>query len=233
MVDSNCVKEIMKSLGADLCGIASIDRFADAPKGYHPLDVMPGCKSVISFACRFPVGTLLCSSHAPYTRVRNSITPKMDAIALDFCVEMERREVLCAPIPTNENEWDINTGRWRSVISLKHAAQAAGLGTIGRHSLLITPEFGSMVWLGAVLCTQELEPDERKEPVCDHCGLCVNACPVNALESEEMKQQTCWDYAFGDDKQTKSWRIACHKCRDACPYNLGSRNSFLSQIGSK
>lgn len=35
-------------------------------------------------------------------------------------------------------------------------AQAAGLGTIGRHSLLITPEFGSMIWLGAVLCEQEL-----------------------------------------------------------------------------
>lgn len=226
MIDSNGVKEIMKSLGADLCGIASIDRFGDAPKGYHPLDVMQACKSVISFGCRFPVGTLLCSSHAPYTRVRNSITPKMDAIALDFCMEMKRRGVICAPIPTNESEWDGSTNRWRSVISLKHAAQAAGLGTIGRHSLLITPEFGSMVWLGAVLCTQELEPDARKESVCDQCSLCVSACPVNALETEEMKQQACWDYAFGEDERTKSWRIACHKCRDICPYNLGSENTF-------
>lgn len=226
MIDSNCVKEIMKSLGADLCGIASIDRFDDAPKGYHPLDVMPSCKSVISFACRFPVGTLLCNSHAPYTRVRNSITPKMDAIALDFCMEMERRGVLCAPIPTNECEWDANTGRSRSIISQKHAAQAAGLGTIGRHSLLITPELGSMVWLGAVLCAQELDPDAVKEPICDQCGLCVNACPVNALRSEEMDQQRCWDHAFGTDDQTQVWRIACHKCRDVCPYLLGTENSF-------
>lgn len=49
MSDKNKVKEIMKSLGADLCGIASIDRFANAPEGYHPLDVFPLCKSVISF----------------------------------------------------------------------------------------------------------------------------------------------------------------------------------------
>lgn len=57
MIDNKKAKEIMLSLGADLCGIASIDRFADAPAGYHPLDVLPTCKSVISFGCRFPVGT--------------------------------------------------------------------------------------------------------------------------------------------------------------------------------
>lgn len=216
----------MRALGADLCGIASIDRFHDAPEGYHPLDVMPACKSVISFGCRFPVGTLLCRSHAPYTKVRNSITPKMDAIALDFCMEMERNGMFCAPIPTNEAEWDGKTNRSRSIISLKHAAQAAGLGTIGRHSLLITPEFGSMIWLGAVLCAQELEPDATKAPACTQCNLCVNACPVNALETQEMNQQICWDYAFGTEEVSQTWRISCHQCRDVCPYNLGSQNSF-------
>ena len=227
MLRSKEIKEIMLSLGADLCGIASIERFADAPKGYHPLDVMPDCKSVISFGCRFPVGTLLCESPIPYTRVRNSITPKIDAIALDFCIEMEKHGIICVPIPTNESQWDSSTNRYRSIISQKHAAQAAGLGTIGRHSLLITPEFGSMVWLGAVLCTQDFEADALKENICTNCNLCVEACPVNALEHAEMNQQVCWDYAFGDDEETKSWRISCHKCRDICPYNLGSKNSLL------
>lgn len=226
-MESTKVKEIMYSLGADLCGIASIDRFQDAPVGYHPLDVLPTCKSVISFACRFPIGTLLCNSSAPYTRVRNSITPKMDAIALDFCIEMEKYNIVCVPIPTNESEWDQNTNRWRSIVSQKHAAQAAGLGTIGRHSLLITPEFGSMVWLGAVLCEQELEPDEMKGKICNNCNLCVNVCPVNALEETEIKQQDCWNYAFGEDKEKQAWRITCHKCRDICPYNLGYVNSKL------
>ena len=55
MIKAEQAKEIMFSLGADLCGIASIDRFDDAPEGYHPLDVLPTCKSVISFGCRFPV----------------------------------------------------------------------------------------------------------------------------------------------------------------------------------
>lgn len=228
-VNSEAVKQIMTSLGADLCGIAGIDRFADAPEGYHPRDVWPDCRSVISFGCRFPVGTLSCKSDVPYTRVRNSITPKMDAMALDFCIEMEKRGVRCVPIPTNEDEWDNKTGRWRSIVSQKHAAQAAGLGTIGRHSLLITPEFGGMVWLGAVLCELELNQDPLKENPCSNCNLCVKVCPVNALEKPEIKQQACWDFAFGEDEEKKSWRISCHKCRDICPYNLGSQNSWKQE----
>lgn len=226
-IDSAKVKQIAYALGADLCGIASVDRFVDAPKGYHPLDVMPTCKSVISFACSFPVGTLMCNCAAPYTRVRNSITPKMDAIALELCRALEKEGALAAPIPTNESQWDKNTQRWRSIISQKHAAQAAGLGTIGRHSLLITPEYGSMVWLGAVLTAEELEPDALLERMCTDCDLCVNTCPVNALEKCDMNQSACWDFAFGDDEDTQSWRISCHKCRDICPYNLGTRNKGL------
>ena len=153
----------------------------------------------------------------------------MDAIALDFCIEMEKNQIVCVPIPTNESQWDKNTSRWRSIVSLKHIAQAAGLGTIGRHSLLITPEFGSMVWLGAVLCEQDLEPDKMKEPLCNNCNLCVDICPVNALENPEIRQQSCWDFAFGDDEEEQVWRIACHRCRDICPYNLGSQNSILRE----
>ena len=111
----------------------------------------------------------------------------MDAIALDFCIEIEKYQIACVPIPTNESQWDENTKRWRSIISQKHAAQATGLGTIGRHSLLITPEFGNMVWLGAVLCEQELECDKIKDNICNNCNVCVNICPVNALEHLELE----------------------------------------------
>lgn len=221
---SQDVKTFMYSRGAALCGVAGVERFSDAPKGYHPLDVMPSCRSVISFAMPFPAGTLKCASPAPYTRVRNTITPRMDALALDLCLFLEEHGHAAAPIPTNESQWDAATQRWRSIVSQKHAAQAAGLGTIGRHSLLITPEYGSMVWLGCVLTEAVLTPDPILADVCTGCGLCVAVCPVNALDGPEIAQQICWDHAFGDDTNTQSWRISCHACRDACPHNLGTKN---------
>ena len=140
-----------------------------------------------------------------------------------------KKKIVCIPIPTNEAKWDKETGRSRSIIYQKHAAYAAGLGTIGRHSLLITPEFGSMVWLGTVLCEEEFEASEMKEPLCNNCNLCVKICPVNALQKPEINQQSCWEFAFGDDEEEKVWKISCHKCRDICPYNLGSQNSILNQ----
>ena len=188
------VKRILRTLGAELCGVAGLDRFAGAPEGYHPLDVWPECRSVISFACRFPAAAA-CGNDVVYTRVRNSITAKLDAIALDFCIETEKQGVACIPIPTNESQWDGKTGRWRSIVSQKHAAQAA-----------------------------ELEADPLLEPVCDGCGKCVKVCPAHALDGEELVQQACWDHAFGDDPEKQVWCIACHACRDVCPYCFGNEN---------
>lgn len=82
-----------------------------------------------------------------------------------------------------------------------------------------------MVWLGAVLTEAQLEPDVMKESICNDCGLCVEACPVNALETIEIKQKVCYEHAFGVDKE--NWRIRCHKCRDICPHNLGTVNGDL------
>lgn len=221
------IKELFYSRGADLCGIASINRFAKAPEGFHPTDVLPTCRSVISFGCRFPAGVLSCSDSIPYTLVRNTITAKMNQIAVDCCIELEKRGILAVPVPTNDSRFDEKTGRNRSIVSQKHAAQAAGLGTIGRHSLLITPEFGSMVWLGCVLTEAELTPDALQKPICNDCGLCVDACPVSALENRQMNQQKCWNYAFGD--KDGAWQIHCHRCRDICPHNYGFRNASMKR----
>ena len=68
---SNDVKSILYGMGADLCGIASIDRFDGAPEGFHPRDVLPLCESVVVFAMKMPVGTLHSESAVPYTIARN------------------------------------------------------------------------------------------------------------------------------------------------------------------
>lgn len=84
-----------------------------------------------------------------------------------------------------------------------------------------------MVWLSVILTEMELEPDPLLDNVCNECNLCVDICPVNALNNVEMNQAACWDYAFGEIKQ--DWRISCHKCRDICPYNFGTKNIKLKR----
>lgn len=107
------IKKKLFDLGADLCGISSVNRFNGAPRGYHPLDVLPTCKSVIAFAVRFVSGTLACKSAVPYTVVRNILSDKMDKMAVQFCIDMEKLDILAVPTGTISSEWDENTGRWR------------------------------------------------------------------------------------------------------------------------
>ncbi len=65
MISSETVKKRAIHYGADICGIASVDRFVDAPKGFHPHDIYPDCKSVVVFAARFPLGTLQAKTNSP------------------------------------------------------------------------------------------------------------------------------------------------------------------------
>src|SRR5512145_1370706 len=68
-------------------------------------------------------------------------------------------------------------------VSLRHAAVAAGLGTFGRHNLVVHPRFGTRVSFSAVLTDLDLPSDRplAGNP-CTDCGLCVERCPGRALD---------------------------------------------------
>ena len=188
---SSDVKQILYNMGADLCGIASIDRFGEAPKGFHPCDVLPSCKSVVSFARQFLTSSLHCNTTVPYTIVRNMLSDELDKMSLKFCEAMEKKGIIAVPTGTiGPTEYDAETNRFRNIVSAKHCAAAAGLGRIGRNSLLITPEYGNMVWLCAVLLDTPFEADEMLSgyPCPEGCSLCIDNCPAQALGELEMKQ---------------------------------------------
>jgi len=224
------VKKILYNLGADLCGIASIDRFSEAPEGFHPCDVLPQCKSVVVMAKAFPAGTIHCKTTIPYTITRNMLSDMLDKMSVQFCIEMERHGITAVPTGTiSHNQYDAKTNRWRSIVSAKHCAIAAGLGRIGRNTLVTTPEYGNMVWLNAVLTDTEMEPDEllTGNPCPDDCSLCIDNCPVGALGNPEMNQQACSSFAFHTE-EGEEFKFKCHKCRTICPNCLGSRNNLIN-----
>jgi len=226
MLKSTEVKRILHDMGADLCGIASVDRFGEAPEGFHPCDVLPSCKSVIVFAKKFPIGTLHCGTTVPYTITRNVLSSELDIMSVRFCAAMEEYKVIAVPTGTiSHNQYDSKTDRWRSIVSAKHSAVAAGLGRIGKNTLLVTPEYGNMVWLNVMLTDVTLDPDEilLGNPCPDGCSLCMDSCPVQALGNPEMNQGTCFSHAFHANPG-EELTLKCHTCRSICPNRLGSKN---------
>ncbi|HEY0462326.1 MAG TPA: tRNA epoxyqueuosine(34) reductase QueG [Pyrinomonadaceae bacterium] len=110
-------------------------------------------------------------------------------------------------------------------------AARAGLGWIGKHSNLITKEYGSWVFLGEILLNLELEYE--METVADHCGTCtacLDACPTDAIVAARVvDSRKCLSYAtielrapeFPEEivKDLNGWLYGCDICQDVCPWN--------------
>jgi len=223
-VSATEIKDRVKDLGADLCGIAPIERFADAPSGFHPTDVVKECKSVIVLATRFPISTLSASSQAAYTFVRNRVADKMDSITFQLSSELENLGYCAIPIPSSNpyDYWDDSRRHGQGIISLKHAAVRAGLGQMGKNTLLVNDRFGNMIWLGAVLVDAELEPDQPAtyQACIPDCRICLDACPANAMNGSTVEQRKCRSVA-GKYTDGGGLVYACNACRRLCPRREG------------
>jgi len=101
-MEKNRLKEIVYQSGADVCGIASVERFQCAPKGFHPTDIFAEAKSIIIFGKQFPKGTFLSKSNAPYTMVRNQLIKEMDNLTLILASKIEEKGYLAVPIPSTD-----------------------------------------------------------------------------------------------------------------------------------
>ena len=110
-------------------------------------------------------------------------------------------------------------------------AVRAGLGWIGKHSNLITREYGSWVFLGELLLNLELEYDtEQVEDHCGNCTLCLEVCPTGAItEPYVVDSNRCISYATIELRQPQmpeqiathldNWLYGCDACQDTCPWN--------------
>jgi epoxyqueuosine reductase len=110
-------------------------------------------------------------------------------------------------------------------------AVRAGLGWLGKHSNVITPEFGSWVFIGELLLNLDLEHEtERMEDHCGTCTLCIDACPTAAItEPYVVDSNKCISYATIESRapelpdeiqqNVSGWLYGCDICQDVCPWN--------------
>jgi len=228
MINSSTIRRSAIRYGADICGVAPVTRFADAPKGFHPCDIYPDCKSAVVFASRFPLSTLQAKTNSPYTLVRSKMVEKVDWISFTVSSELETEGVVSIPIPSADpyDYWDADRTHGRGIMSLKHAGALAGLGVLGRNTLLMNERFGNMIWLGAILVSVDLEPDPIAfyDDYCAECTLCIDSCPQHALDGTTIDQELCRQRSISHTPGG-GWVLSCNICRKTCPYHDGLRKS--------
>jgi epoxyqueuosine reductase len=111
----------------------------------------------------------------------------------------------------------------------KPLAEAAGLGWQGKHTVLVSREFGSWLFLGAILTSAELPVDEPHEESCGTCTRCLDICPTNAFPAPfQLDARRCLAYYNNEHRGPipHEFRIpmgnrvyGCDDCLAVCPWN--------------
>lgn len=109
-------------------------------------------------------------------------------------------------------------------------AQRAGIGWIAKNGNVITPEYGSWVFLAEVLTNLDLIPDRPHTEHCGTCTRCMDACPTDAIAQPFIVDANrCIAYHTIENRdeqlpaaiasQMQGWVAGCDICQDVCPWN--------------
>ncbi len=201
------IKKMAVELGADLVGIANIERFAGAPLQQDPKQIMPECRSVIVLGFRFMRGSLrgieegtLFSNYSAmgYGGITHLYMPMVMMSMAKYIEDHGWEAIPIGQIDhwrAIDNQGRLFDRRSRSVapgkaypdvsIHQRIAAYLAGLGEIGYSKVFLTPRFGPRQRFGVVLTEAELQPDPLYDgpPLCNRCMACVKNCSGQAISS--------------------------------------------------
>lgn len=122
-----------------------------------------------------------------------------------------------------------------SPIFEKRWAEKCGLGWIGKHSLLIHPNYGSYCFIGIIITNIPLEYDKEIANQCGTCMQCIRACPNHALQAPYQLDATrciaCQTIENKSDNpltiKTNQYIYGCDICQDVCPWNQSPKEAFF------
>lgn len=193
-----------------------------------PCQLLPGCQSILCLGLPYPAPAK--QTHRYGGHLQGQISAY--ALGRDYHeVVLEKLQVLSAFIEAEvghpvQTKACVDT----SAILEKDYAWLAGLGWIGRNSLLLTPGYGSYVFLAELLLDLPLQPDQPLpgDP-CESCQRCIQACPTQAIQSDRsIDARRCLSYLTIEHRGPipEEYRTAmgakvfgCDICQTVCPFN--------------
>ncbi|MGE7929513.1 tRNA epoxyqueuosine(34) reductase QueG [Lysinibacillus xylanilyticus] len=204
---------------------------SDIEKRTEPLQLLEGAESIVAIAVAYP------------SRMQDAPVGKKGSRRGIFCraswgvdyhtALRERLKLLSAWL-----EERIEGARIESMVDTgalvdRAVAERAGIGWSGKNCSVITPEFGSYVYLGELITNIPFAPDKPMEDECGDCRLCLDVCPTGALiEGGQLDSQRCIAFLtqtkgmLPDEFRTHIGNrlYGCDTCQTVCPKNKGKIN---------
>jgi len=207
MIDSARVKDYARKCGADLVGVASMDRFEGAPPEMDPRHIFPDAKALVAFGFRIPRGCFRGIEEGTYFGAYPSMG--YAHINLIYAPNVLREVSLfleddgyeAVPVQNMVIMGGVNIHHGYKVdrpsvapdkpvpdvvVHFRLAAVAAGLGEIGYSKVFLSPQFGPRQRLALLITDAPLEPDPLFEgQICDRCMQCVEQCSAQAISPDK------------------------------------------------
>ena len=251
------VEQLAISIGFDACGVCPAHKLSEnqppfeewISKGMHgemqymernidkrldPTLLVPNAKSVISVLLNYFPGNPILSTTAPkisryalsadyHIIIKKMLWQLLDSLRADFGEINGRAFVDSAPVL--ERAW----------------AQKAGLGWIGKNSMLISPKLGSYTFIGELILDVDIEPSRTSIPNrCGSCTRCIDSCPTGAILAPQIiDAQKCISYLTIEKKSSlttteqeslNGWCFGCDICQEVCPWNSKATPQKLSSL---
>lgn len=214
------LKELAKSLGADLIGFCKLST--------PPVKELPSHAYAMSLGVKLTDAVLKTIDGAPsfvYFQHYRAANALLDQIAFRLAREIEKLGYSALPIAASQSLGKNNP--YRGVVAHKTAAVLSGLGFVGKSGLFLSSEYGSKVRLATVITdmplTNELPVIENG---CGECTLCQKACPAGAIYG--TLPTTDGERNFDAEKCSKYMKehfqdigrgSVCGVCIKVCPKN--------------
>jgi epoxyqueuosine reductase len=209
----------------------------DIEKRVDPSLIFDGPKSIIAIALAYPSRM----KDAPQSKrgerrgifCRASWGTDYHHVLRDRLAKLE--DYIVSRIPQARFKSMVDTGE----LVDRAVAERAGIGWSGKNCSIITPEFGSYVYLGEMVTNLPFAPDEPMEDQCGTCNKCVDVCPTGALiEGGQLDAQKCIAFLtqtkgfLADEYRVKLGNrlYGCDTCQTVCPENKGKDFHFHEEM---